>query len=122
MAPNALIAVVDDDTSFRAALEGLLRSLGYRSAGFASATAFLASDVSLRADCIVSDINMPGMTGIELKRQLDARGSKSGFIVVSAMDEEAVRRQATACGAVCFLVKPFQADAIAQCVDTALGR
>lgn len=121
MPASTLIAIVDDDSSFRLALEGFVRSLGHRAVGFDSAESFLRSGAAPQANCIISDIHMPGLSGIELKQRLDEQGCEAGFILVSAHDEDHVRRQALASGAMCFLLKPFDPDELAACMARAIG-
>lgn len=120
MTRQPLIAVVDDDLSFRAGLESFIRSLGHRVIGFASAEAFLQSETARRAACIISDIQMPGMSGIELKARLDAEGRDAGVILVTARPEPRVRREAEARGVTCFLGKPFDPGLLVTCIDRAL--
>lgn len=116
----SLIAIVDDDSSFRTALESFARSLGYRARGFASAEAFLGSDALCEADCIVSDIHMSGMNGLELKRTLDARGSTTAVILVTGHTEPATWKQARACTPHCVLLKPFDPQHMTECLARAI--
>ena len=83
MRKNALIAIVDDDEPFRVAMEGLIRSLGYRAVAFPSAETFLGSVLGRSADCVVSDIQMPGMNGFEMKQRMDQDGAGAGVIFAS---------------------------------------
>lgn len=107
MSEPPLIAVVDDDASLRAALETLLRSLGYRSVGYDSAVSFLASDDAGTCRCVISDICMPGMTGLELKRQLHVAGGGVPVILITASTRPDVLARAEASGAHGLLTKPF---------------
>jgi FixJ family two-component response regulator len=115
-----LISVVDDDDSFRTALIELLRSLGYGVRGFASAEEFVAGDGEASCDCIITDIQMPGMSGFDLKRLLAARGSEKPVIMITARVETSLDAKAAASGAVCLLRKPFEMDTLLDCLKRAL--
>lgn len=119
-APDPLISIVEDDESLRQALVGLVRSLGYRVAGYPCAEDFLAADARERADCVVTDIQMPGLSGIDLKERLVADGIGTPVIMVTARAEPALKDRALASGAFCFLKKPFEADALIECLERAL--
>lgn len=121
MSQAPLIAVVDDDDAVRTALEALIRSLGHRVAAFASAAAFLASDVSARADCLISDVQMPGLSGFDLQEALGARGVTTPVILITAFDDDRVRARGLTLGAACFLKKPFSGEAIIRCLEAALA-
>ena len=121
MRKTALIAIVDDDESFRVAMEGLIRSLGHRAVAFASAEAFLESDPG-HVDCVVSDIQMPGMDGFEMKERMDERAMGVSVIFVTARSEPFLHDQAMASGAVCLLRKPFEAQILVHCLARALDR
>jgi FixJ family two-component response regulator len=115
-----LISVVDDDDSFRTALIELLRSLGYGARGFTSAEEFVAADGEASSDCIITDIQMPGMSGFDLKRLLAARGSKVPVIMITARVETSLEARVSASGVVCLLRKPFEMDTLTGCLDKAL--
>jgi FixJ family two-component response regulator len=115
-----LVCIIDDDDSLRTALIGLLRSFGYSSRGFASAEAFLQSDALRGAACIVTDIQMPGMSGIDLKHHLVAQQCQVPVIMITARTEPGLEESALASGAVCFLRKPFEASALTTCLEQAL--
>lgn len=117
-----LVSIVDDDESLRQALVGLVRSLGWRAQAYDCAEAFLADDAAIESDCVVTDIQMPGCSGIELKQQLTARGSDVPVIMITARDEPALKARAQAAGAFCFLRKPFAGDALIVCLEDALKR
>ncbi|WP_164018880.1 response regulator transcription factor [Pyxidicoccus trucidator] len=121
MPPEHLISVVDDDVSVRLALVSLLRSLGLKGLAFDSAEAFLASGELPRMSLIITDIHMPGMSGIDLKRELDARGSTVPVIMITARDEAAVMEKAQACNPYCLLKKPFDSEEFVACVERALS-
>jgi FixJ family two-component response regulator len=120
VARELLISVVDDDDSFRTALIDLLRSLGYGARGFASVEEFIAADGEACCDCIITDIQMPGMSGFDLKRLLTARGSKVPVIMITARVETSLEARVSACGAICLLRKPFEMDSLTGCLDRAL--
>jgi len=115
-----LISVVDDDDSFRTALIELLRSLGYGVRGFASAEEFIAGDGEAASDCIITDIQMPGMSGFDLKRLLAAHGSTKPVMMITARGETGLDSKVAATGAVCLLRKPFEMDALLDCLERAL--
>jgi FixJ family two-component response regulator len=121
MRDAALISIVDDDDSIREGTRGLVRSLGYRAAAFASAEEFLRSDSLDETACLITDVRMPGVTGIELQRRLIAQGHLVPTIFISAFPEETARRSALAAGAVGFLNKPFSEESLVHCLETALG-
>jgi FixJ family two-component response regulator len=114
------IAVVDDDELFRVALVDTLSSLGYSARGFASAEEFIAGDGTGPYDCIITDIHMPGMSGFDLKRRLLAHDSSLPLIMITADAEPGLKARAAAVGAVCLLRKPFEADALIDCLERAL--
>ena len=116
-----VIAIVDDDASVRVAIGSLMRSLGYATRCFASAPDFLSSEGLGETACLITDVQMPGMDGMELQRRLAAGGHAVPVIFVTAYPEERVRRQAAAAGAFGFLSKPFEGQAIIDCVEAALG-
>ncbi len=118
---NSLICIIDDDDSLRVALVGLVRSLGYRAEGFPNAAAFLSQNAWRDADCVVTDIHMPGLSGIELRDRLKAEGCAAPVIMVTARTEPALREQAFASGATCVLQKPFSAEALIDCLQRALA-
>lgn len=119
--PNLLIAIIDDDASLRLALVGLVRSLGYRATGFGSAEEFLAADSASQSACIVTDIQMPGLSGIELKLKLNQDGNPAPVIMITARTEQGLRDRAFASGAVCVLQKPFAAETLIACLEKALA-
>jgi len=115
-----LIAVIDDDEPFRAALVDSLCSLEYGVRGFASAEEFVTACAEVSCDCVITDIHMPGMSGLDLKRLLTARGSKVPVIMITARAEPGLEAKATASGAVCLLRKPFESIALIACLEKAL--
>jgi len=117
---SPLICVVDDDESVRVSLEGLLRSLGHRVQAFENATAFLASAARGQADCVISDLQMPGMTGVEMKEAMIAAGEKTPVILITAFADDIQKLRAEKAGVTCFLPKPFNGEKLIDCLNRAL--
>ena len=119
MSRELSIAVIDDDESFRIALIESLCSLGHRACGFTSAEEFIAGDGGGSRDCIITDIQMPGMSGFDLKRLLATRGSTVPVIMITARTTSNLEVKAAASGAICLLKKPFATDALIGCLERA---
>jgi FixJ family two-component response regulator len=115
-----IISVIDDDGSVRAATYNLVRSLGYAVHAFASAAEFLRSSHLNDTSCVIADVRMPVMSGLELQAHLLAEGYRVPFIFITAFAAENVRTQALKAGASCFLTKPFTVEALSGCLDAAL--
>ena len=115
-----LVAVIDDDESFRVALAEALSSLGYGARAFASAEEFFADHETAPYDCVITDIHMPGMSGFDLTLWLLAHHFSVPVIMITAHAEPGLEARAAAIGAVCLLRKPFEADALTQCLERAL--
>jgi FixJ family two-component response regulator len=115
-----LVSVVDDDESVRESLPDLLRSLGLEAQPFASAEEFLASDSRSRTDCLVLDVTMPGMSGVELQAELERQGAGLPIVFMTGHSIERVRRKVMRRGAVAWLLKPFSERAILEAVRAAL--
>jgi FixJ family two-component response regulator len=115
-----MISVIDDDASVRIATENLLKSLGYAVLTFGSAEEFLQSDRLNNTSCVIADVNMPVISGVELLVLLRARGTRVPFIFITAFPDEAVSRQAASAGAFCLLTKPFEKEALIQNLERAL--
>jgi len=122
MSTKTLISIVDDDQGFRDALTGLIRSHGYRARGFSSAKVFLASRNIRNTSCLIADIHMPAMTGIELYSRLVETGHAIPTILITANPDDGVRARALSAGVICYLSKPFNADELLACIRAALGR
>jgi FixJ family two-component response regulator len=120
-ATSCVIAIIDDDESIRTATKMLLKSAGYEVESYASAELFLASDALSKVECLVLDIRMPGMNGLELQRQLNAAGSHVPVVFVSAHDDKMNRKKAFEAGAKEFFHKPFDANAFLACIQAALN-
>lgn len=116
-----VISIVDDDASFRRATARLVRSLGHSVAAFSSAEEFLKSDRIRDTACLISDVQMPGMSGIELQSRLLADGYRLPVIFITAFPGSKAREQALASGALGFLNKPFSEEKLIACLDQALG-
>ena len=115
-----LISIVDDDESIREAIESLLRSVGFRVEGFASAEDFLRSEQLRDTACLILDVRMPGMSGLELQRQLATASSRIPIIFITAHGSEEARAQARQAGAVDFLNKPFSEEALLNAIHGAV--
>ncbi len=115
------ISIVDDDESMRLALLALVRSMGFRSMAFGSAEDFLASSEIAVTDCLVTDIQMPGLSGIDLKRKLTERGISLPVIMITARTETGLQEKALASGALFVLRKPFEPDVLTHCIERALA-
>jgi FixJ family two-component response regulator len=116
-----LISIVDDDESIREATEGLMRSLGYQAATFASAEEFLRSDSVGDTSCLIADVQMPGLSGVDLQRHLIAQGVHVPTIFITAFPEEGTRTHAMTAGAFGYLGKPFSEESLLRCLDSALA-
>jgi FixJ family two-component response regulator len=115
-----MVAIVDDDDLMRSALQGLLKSVGLPAEAFASAEEFLKSGQQRQAGCLISDIRMPGMSGLELQARLNAERCKIPIIFITAHGDEKMRMQALRAGAVEFMAKPFDDEALLESVRAAL--
>jgi FixJ family two-component response regulator len=119
---TTLISVVDDDHSVRESLARLIRSVGFRVQVFGSAEEFLGSAHGRQADCLILDIRMPGMSGLELQRELVAANSELPVIFITAHgSDEDVRARALAAGAVDYLLKPLREEEVLKALDAALS-
>jgi FixJ family two-component response regulator len=116
-----MISIVDDDKSVRNAARTLLRSLGYSTATFESAEAFLQSGRLRETACLITDVQMPGMSGVDLQDHLIASGDTTPVIFVTAFPEERIRARALSAGAFGFLTKPFSEKCLVACLDKALA-
>ena len=119
-----LISIVDDDDLFRAAIEKLVKSLGLAARTFSSAESYLESSWVKTTRCLIADIQMPNMSGLDLQEHLSHLGFDIPIIFVTAYPDEATRTRAMNAGAVCFLHKPadLQGRRLADCLQDALGR
>jgi FixJ family two-component response regulator len=115
-----LVAIIDDDESVRVTTDSLVRSLGYVVCTFASAEEFLRAGRIDDFACVITDVQMPGMSGVQLQDHLRAQGSRVPFIFFTAFPDEKTRALALAAGAICYLTKPFDGDGLIKCFDAAL--
>jgi len=113
------IAVIDDDESFRVALVESLSSLGYETCGYVSADDYLRHITAGSFGCVVTDIHMPGMSGLDLMKSLVARGSTTPVILITARSDTSLEAKAAAAGAVCLLRKPFEINELIKCIEHA---
>jgi FixJ family two-component response regulator len=118
----SVISIVDDDESVRTATNSLMRSLGFTAYTFASAEEFLRSLQLNDTSCLISDVQMPSMSGIELQRHLIARGHRTPIIFITAFPDESIQARALKAGAVCFLNKPVDGKTLLRCLEEALRR
>jgi len=115
-----LISIIEDDEPFRESMQKLVMLLGYTVEAFASAADFLKSTVVAETDCLVADVQMPGMTGVELYKHLIEAGHPIPTILITAYPNEAVRNRALRNGVVCYLPKPVDDDHLERCLRSAL--
>jgi len=116
----SVISVVDDDASVRAATSKFLRSHGYTVQAYSSAEDFLRSGRLNDTSCVIADVQMPGMSGLELLTMVRAQGHGVPFIFITAFPDEIIRARAQQAGAICFLPKPFAGPTLINCVAVAL--
>jgi FixJ family two-component response regulator len=116
-----IVAVVEDDASVRRSYERLLNASGFTTESYASAEAFLEAKADWRPGCLVLDIQLPGMSGIDLRRRLKASGSKMPVIFITALEDDGVEREAVKGGCVAYLRKPFSGKLLVGAVKKALA-
>jgi len=121
MPEGPLIAVVDDDRSIRNATQDLLNAAGFSTLTFENAKSFLGSSVRASASCLIADMRMPGMSGLDLHEHLALSGAGIPTVIITAHPEELTRERARRMGITCFLTKPFTPDELLQCVRKALA-
>jgi len=117
-----VISIVDDDEYFCRGISAFVRSLGHRVAVYRSAEEFLESGAIATSACLISDVQMPGMSGLDLQRRILAGGHPLPIIFVAVDPESRARGQALTAGALAFLNKPFDEDKLISCIDQALAR
>jgi FixJ family two-component response regulator len=117
-----MISIVDDDQSIREATMSLLKSHGFRAEAFCSAEEFLNSPPVKETKCLILDVQMPGMNGLELQRRLNGEIRRIPIIFISAHESPEIRREARREHAVDFLSKPFTEEALIQAIHSALER
>ena len=117
---DKLIAVVDDDASVRLATVDLLASVGFASEVFEAAEDYLRSNAASRTACLILDVRMPGLNGLELQRLLADQGRSVPIIFITSYPNERVRRRAIRGGAICYLSKPYGEEELLGCIRLAL--
>jgi FixJ family two-component response regulator len=117
-----IVSVIDDDESLRRSLKNLLGSVGFRVETFASAEAFLESIHQTQTGCLVLDLRMPGMNGLDLLGRLSSLGTRIPAVILTAHSDDEARRRALQAGAAAFLSKPFNGEDLLDAVRTALDR
>ena len=115
-----LISIVDDDDAVRNSLDDLIRSIGFRTQGFPSAEAFLSSHQARATTCLILDVRMPGMNGLDLQRQMVAADWRIPIIFITSHADDGARARALEAGAVDFLYKPFREEELVHAIDAAL--
>jgi FixJ family two-component response regulator len=120
MSKRILISIVEDDEPFRESMKKLVKLLGYTVEAFPSAADFLASPLLPETACLVADVQMPGMTGVELHRRLVDEGHAIPTILVTAYRDEVLRNRALKNGVVCYLCKPVDDDHLERCLRSAV--
>jgi FixJ family two-component response regulator len=116
-----MISIVDDDEAVREATKGLVRSLGYSASTFSSAGEFLASKRVHDTSCLITDLHMPGLSGVDLQRRLIADGHRMPIIFMTAFPEESIQAEAMKAGAICYMTKPYSDDHLIGCLERALN-
>ncbi|MGH6748041.1 MAG: response regulator transcription factor [Methyloceanibacter sp.] len=115
-----VVSIIDDDESVRAATQCLVRSLGLKTRTFASAEEFLLSPYVTETSCVIADVQMAKMSGLELQSRLRACGNDLPMIFITAFPDERLKLRALEDGAVCFLSKPFHGQVLIDCLSKAL--
>jgi FixJ family two-component response regulator len=116
-----VVSIIDDDLSVRVAVADIVRSMDLTASLFSSGQDFLRSNSVADTACIIADIQMPGLSGIELQQALKARDLKIPMVFITAYPDERIRAKAFDGGAICFLNKPFDGSTIIDCIERALG-
>ena len=122
MAQRPLVVIVDDDQSLRNATRDLLKAAGFSTATFEDAESFLGSASRASAACLVADMRMPGMTGLEMYQALVASGERIPPVIITAHPDEPTQARAREAGITCYLSKPFAPDDLLECVGEALTK
>jgi FixJ family two-component response regulator len=117
---SSLVAIIDDDETLCSSLVDLMRSVGYLAEPFASAEAFLGSCDLSNLDCIIADVHMPGMSGLNLLRKLHEQGIMTPVILITALPDKQLDDDAIAAGALCLLRKPLEINSLLDCVERSL--
>jgi FixJ family two-component response regulator len=118
---DPLVAIIDDDEALCSSLVDLMRSVGYRAVPFASAETFLTSSTLIGLDCVIADVHMPGMGGLNLVRKLHEQGVVTPVILITALPDKHLDDEAISVGARCLLRKPFETNALLDWVERSLS-
>jgi FixJ family two-component response regulator len=122
MANRPIVSIVDDDESVREATINLMRAAGFSPEAFPCADDFLKSESRGRTDCLIADLHMPGMSGLELHGRLVQSGNAIPTILITAYPDEKIRASAVQAGIVGYLTKPFNANELLDCIHSALNQ
>jgi FixJ family two-component response regulator len=115
-----LISIVDDDHSVRVAVATLVRSIGFDACSFESAEGYLASNERRKTSCIVSDVQMQGTNGLDMQSRLVTQNDRTPIIFITAFPQPDLKQRALDAGAICFLSKPFDGEALIKCIEAAI--
>ena len=118
---GAMISIIDDDSIVRKLIGDLINSIGYRALTFASAEQFLDSGQAAKTACLITDLQMPGLSGLDLQERLLKSGYRTPVIFVTAYPKDKARERALSAGAVAFLTKPFNGASLVRAVESALA-
>ena len=121
MPPIPLVCIIDDDESVRESVSDLVQSLGHKTATFASAEEYLQSDHVENSSCVITDVRMPGMSGVELQAHLGMSGHRTPMIFITSFPSEDIRTLVLKAGAFGFFRKPFDHDNLVECLNNALA-
>jgi len=122
MSRAQMVSIVDDDPLAREGIKELVESLGYKALAFVSAQDFLQSGAIARTGCLITDLQMPGLNGLELQERLQAGGYDTPVILITAYPDEKHRGRAMSAGAIGFLSKPFEEQSLLECLTIAMKR
>jgi FixJ family two-component response regulator len=117
-----MVSIVDDDPLAREGIKELVESLGYKALAFVSAQDFLQSEAVTKTSCLITDLQMPGLNGLELQERLQAGGYNTPVILITAYPNEKHRSRAMSAGAIGFLSKPFEEQSLLECLTIAMKR
>jgi FixJ family two-component response regulator len=122
MSQSQMVSIVDDDPLAREGIKELVESLGYKTLAFVSAQDFLKSGAITKTGCLITDLQMPGLNGLELQERLQAQGYHTPVILITAYPNEKHRSRAVSAGAIGFLSKPFEEQSLVECLTIAMKR
>ena len=122
MSHTQMVSIVDDDPHAREGIKELIESLGYNALAFVSAQDFLQSGAVAKTSCLITDLQMPGLNGLELQERLQEQGYQTPVILITAYPNENHRRRALSAGAIGFLSKPFEEQSLLECLTIAMER